>query len=194
MKHLKMIGLAAVAATALSAFFGAGSASATTLEAGGFIQNQSVALTLTLKPQTSMITENTPGNILNTCTGSHIAASTVSPFTAATVTAPVSSLSATGCNNSTTVHKAGTLHIQHIVKTTNGTVSSSGLELTKFSQLFGTYLNCKTGAGTHLGTLTGVASGHATLHVNAWLDCGIIPARWTATYIATSPTGLGVVA
>ena len=55
-------------------------------------------------------------------------------------------------------------------------------------------MNCKTGEGTAIGNLTGVASGHATMEINATLNCGphLSSARWTGTYTVTSPTGLGV--
>jgi hypothetical protein len=70
-------------------------------------------------------------------------------------------------------------------------VTSSGAEVTTGSP-FGT-LNCKTEAGTHLGTLTGVKEGNATMDINAALFCGGISSKWEATYTVTSPSGLGVV-
>jgi hypothetical protein len=89
-----------------------------------------------------------------------------------------------------TVHKSGELHITW-TSGTNGTVTSSGAEVTTGSP-FGT-INCKTGEGTHLGTLTGVAAGKATMDINAVLSCSGISSKWEATYTVTSPEGLGVV-
>jgi hypothetical protein len=89
------------------------------------------------------------------------------------------------------VHKSGSLSIKWI-SGTNGTVTSSEAEFTTGSP-FGT-LNCKTGAGTHLGTLTGVASGHATVDINAALSCSGVSSKWEAEWVITTPTGLGVVA
>lgn len=62
--------------------------------------------------------------------------------------------------------------------------------------MIGSYVNCKTGTGTHMGTLTGVKEGHATLHIDAIKNCGFFmpSATWGATFTVTSPTGLGVVA
>jgi hypothetical protein len=190
MKRLKMLGLTALAAMAL-AVFAASSASATTLEVGGTKQNGSVVFTASLH-EGHLIWARTDGSFANSCLEIHMAGDTQT-FTGSTVTAPLDSLSFTNCIRSATVHKAGTLHIAHIGGT-NGTVSSSGDEITMPSP-FGT-LNCKTGAGSHLGTLTGTASGHATIHFNAVVNCGfLVPsATWKGTLKVTSPTGLGVVA
>ena len=188
MKHLKMLGLAAVAAMALTAFT-AGSASATTLEIGGVTQNTSVTIAASLKSGTSALLKDTFGFSINTCTSSTVTGATASPFSGATDTGPVTTLDFASCTRELViVDKPGTLHIA-FTKETNGTLTSSGAEVTTPSPLG--ILNCKTGEGTHLGTLTGVASGHATLDINAVLLCGI-SVRWEATYTVTNPTGLGV--
>jgi hypothetical protein len=193
MKHLKMLTLAAVAAAAMLTLVGAGSAAATTLEIGGVKQGGSVAIEISLKAGTSMILRDTNNASVHTCTGSTMKGATTSPFTGATVTAPLTSMTFTGCSHSVVVVKPGTLHFAW-TSGTNASVSSSGMEITTISTIFGASCIFKTGAGTSLGTLTGVASGHATLHVNAVLSKGICgDAVWTGTYIVTSPTGLGVV-
>jgi hypothetical protein len=190
MKYLKMLGLAAVAAMALMAFT-AGSASATTLEVGGTAQSTSVSLTATLKSGSSAILKDTFGFSSNTCTSSEVKGASASPFSNETVTGAVSTLSFSSCAREPVVtHNAGTLHVKW-TSGTDGTVTSSGAEVTTGSP-FGT-LNCKTGAGTHLGTLTGVASGNATMDINAALSCSGISSKWEATYVVTSPSGLGVV-
>jgi hypothetical protein len=195
MKHLKTLGLVAVATLAITGVSATGSASATTFEVGGVQQNQSVSMTLSLQPGTSATWKTTTGDFAVTCTQSHVAGSTVSLFTGATVTAPLSTLSFTNCTDFVTVHKAGTLHMSHIGGTTNATVSWSGAQVTVWSTPFSTYAGCTLG-NTHIGTLTGSASGHATLDVNAIINCGFfVPSmRLEATYRVTSPTGLGVVA
>jgi hypothetical protein len=188
MKYLKMLGLAALSAMALMAVT-AGAASATTLEVGGVTQNSSVAIEATIKAGTSAVLRDTAGFSQNTCTTSVVSGNTSSPYTGATVTGAINALSFSNCaREPVTVHKAGTLHIAHIAETTNGTVTSSGAEVTTPSP-FGT-LNCVTGSGTHLGTLTGSASGHASLTINAVLSCSGVSSRWTGTYTVTSPTGL----
>ncbi|HEY5943194.1 MAG TPA: hypothetical protein VIT89_10075 [Solirubrobacterales bacterium] len=193
---LKAFGLAAAAAVVFTAF-AASSASATTLEVGGVPQNSAVAIEMSLKPGTSTIWSRTDGSLAGTCTASTLKGATVTPFTGATVTGPISSLTFTPCERPVTVHKAGTLHVAHIAGTTDGTFTSSGAEVTVGS-IFGT-LNCKTGTGVDLGRLTGTdgtPSTHAEMDINAVLDCGfLVPsASWKGTYTVTSPTGLGVVA
>ncbi len=190
MKYLKMLGLAAVAAMAMTAFT-AGSASATTLEIGGVTQNGSVAISASLEGGTSAVLSRTDGSLANTCTKSTVKGSTET-VTGATVTGAIAKndLTFTSCTRPVEVHKGGTLHVAH-TSGTNGTVTSSGAEVT-VSSIFGT-LNCKTGEGAHLGTLTGVKEGHATMDISAVLNCGIVPsATWNGTYTVTSPTGLGV--
>jgi hypothetical protein len=207
MKYLKMLGLAAVAAMALMAVV-AGSASATTLEVGGTAKNESVTITASLKAGTSAILTDTFGFSSNTCTESHVHGSTTSAdiggktfdntYTGDSLTGPLTEesngLSFGKCTREpVTAHKSGELHITWISGTTNGTVTSSGAEVTTGSP-FGT-LNCKTGEGTHLGILTGVAktTEHATMDINAVLSCSGVSSKWEATYIVTTPTGLGVV-
>ena len=203
MKYLKMLGLAAVAAMALTAFT-AGSASATTLEVGGVSKNATVTIEASLKSGNSAVLKDTEGFSSNTCTSSIVHGSTTSSttkgvtthnsFTGEELTGPLTAeeggLKFSGCAREVKVHKSGTLHIKW-TSGTNGTVSSSGAEVTTGS-LFGT-LNCKTGTGTHLGTLTGVSAGNATMDINATLSCSGISAKWEATYVVTSPAGLGVV-
>lgn len=192
-RRLVLVGLAAMAVTAFPV---AGSASATTLELTGVAQNQSLPLTLTLVPGTTTIFKTTAesGFPSNTCTASHIAGSTIWPFTGSTITAPVSTMTFGQCDRSVTVEKGGTLHIQHIPGTTNGTVTSSGAEIRIQFGGFG-YHTAKTGVGTHIGTLIGVKDGHSRLQVNAVLNTGfLIPsATWEGEYIVTGPTYLGVV-
>ena len=193
MKHLKKTVALALLAAAMTAAFSAAGASATTLEIGGVKQNLAVTISASLKSGTSLILKDTFGISTKTCTTSSLHGSSASPFSASTVTVPLSSLAFSGCSTEpVVVHQAGTLHIQW-TSGTNGTVSSSGMDVTTGSP-FGT-LTCSTGAGTHLGSLTGVASSsaHATIDINASISCSGISMKWEATYTVTSPTGLGVV-
>ena len=87
--------------------------------------------------------------------------------------------------------EAGSLTVEW-TSGTNGTVRSAGARV-RVPSPFGV-LTCVTsaGAGTDIGTLTGVKEGHAALDVSAVLNCGIIPsAVWTGEYTITTPTGLG---
>jgi hypothetical protein len=191
MKYLKMLGLAAVAAMALMAF--AGPASATTLEVGGVKQSKAVTIEATIKAGTSAILKDTNNATVDTCTASTVKGTT-NVVTGATVTGPISTLSFSGCSHTTDVIKPGTLHVAHSGGT-NGTVSSSGAEVTVQSTIFGASCIAKTGAGTNIGTLTGVLAGQATMHINGVIPMGLCgDAVWTGTYVVTSPAGLGVVA
>lgn len=194
MKYLKMLGFATLALMALIAFVGAGTVSATTLEVGGTTRNESVTVTMSLKAGSGMRVESTIGIVSNACTSSHAAGATEKPYTGTNVTGGLVQLTFTSCYDTFTVDNVGQLYIQW-TSGTNALVYSENAEITTYSGIHGTHINCKTGAGTLLGTLTGFASGHAELHVNAVVGCGnehMASARWTATYIVTSPTALGV--
>jgi hypothetical protein len=202
MKLSKILGVVAVAALALMAF--ASTASATTLAIGGVKKNEAITIHATLKSGTSALLEDTAGFFANTCTESTVHGVT-SVFTG-TVSGPitdevkegktvVTGLTFGSCKeNPVVVDKPGSLTVENIAGTTNGTVRSIGAEVTSPSP-FG-QLNCKTAAspGTDIGILTGVAktTEHATMDINASLNCGAITAKWTATYTVTTPTGLGV--
>ena len=192
MKYLKMLGLAAVAAMAMTAFT-AGSASATTLEVGGTAKNESVTLSASIASGTSAVLSRTDDSLANTCTTSNVHGSTTT-FTGSAVKGPISTLSFENCDHNVTVHKPGSLSVTH-AGGTDGTVVSEGAEVT-VTTAFGFVVNCKTGSGVDIGTLKGVASGHATMNINAVLNCGFLlpSAKWAGTYTVTSPTGIGVVA
>ncbi len=189
MKLSKILGVAAVAAMALMAF--ASTASATTLEVGGVAKNASVSLEATIASGGSALLTDTFGATANTCTTSVVKGSTSSPFTGTTVGGPISTLSFSNCSEGNpTVDAAGSLTVERIGTTTNGTVKSTGAKVTVPS-FFGT-LTCTT-SSTDIGTLTGVASGSAKFDINAVLSCTVIgTAKWSGTYTVTSPAGLGV--
>jgi hypothetical protein len=193
MKYLKTIGLAMAAAMALMAMGGVGSASATTLEVGGVTKNASVSLKMSLKSGTSLIMRDTSGFNLRTCTMSELGLSTASPYTGTVVGGRVSQAGFWICDAPLTVAKMGQLTLEHLPGTTNA-LAYLETQLILDSTAYGT-VTCETTPGTPLGTLTGVAAGHATLDVNTVLDCGEeawTTAKWTATYTVTSPTGLGI--
>lgn len=202
MRQLMRLGPALLAALALMALAGAGGASATTLEVEGTPKNEAVAITATLAEGSSMELKTTSGGFANTCTASHVRGATASPFSDTGVGGPLNELSFGTCTNEKiVVHKPGNLRFAWVSGTTNGTVTSSGAEVTVPSPIGN--LNCKTGAGIDIGTLTGVTKAqeeaefpirHATLHLNVVINCGfLVPsAKWAGSYTLTSPTGLGV--
>lgn len=191
MKYLKMIGLAALAAMALMAFT-AGSASATTLEVATNTTNASVTLSASLASGTSAVLETTTGSFQDTCTKSTVGGKTESPYTGTTVGGKVTSLTFDDCTHGTRVTSKGSLSVEY-TSGTNGLVRSSGAAVEVDSTTFGATLECTTN-NTPLGTLTGSGHGHATMDINAVVDCGFFApsARWKGTYTVTSPTGLGV--
>jgi hypothetical protein len=199
MTYFKTLVLIALSVVALSALLISGSASATTLEVGGVPQSKAVEMTATLEAQSSLLMKDSAGTTTDTCTEAAIVGLSISPFSGAKVGTPVSILTLAKCSHTVKTLSKGSLSIEWLSGTTNGTVSSAGAEITIFSTAFGVSAVCKTGAGTDLGTLTGAttasnASAHATLDLNAKISCGILgTATWTASFSYTSPTDLGVV-
>lgn len=192
MKLSKTLGAAVATAMALMAFVS--TASATTLEVKGVKQTGAVTLKATLKAGTSTLTSDTGGNFINTCTASTLEGQT-STFTGTTLSVPLSLVTFQSCwEGNPTIDERGSLTIENIAGTTNGTVRSIGLYMT-WPSIFGV-ISCKTGAspGTDIGTLTGVKTGNATIDFNAVINCAgpVASTKWEATYTVTSPEGLGV--
>jgi hypothetical protein len=195
MKHLKMLGLAAVAAMALMAVV-AGSASATTLELEGNVV-QSGAVTLESGATAGAVLAKTDGSEANTCSVSSVKGTT-SVFSGARVTGSLSVLSFETCKRETVkVDAKGGLYVEHEPSTTSGEVYSENAEVT-VPTAFGFSVTCSTGNGTRIGTLDAASSAvsHATITISAVLNCGaFLPsATWKGTYKVSSATGLGVVA
>jgi hypothetical protein len=192
MRRLEAPVLTALAIVLIS-LAGASAASATILEVKGAAKNERVSFSASLKGSATL--SSTSGVFANTCTASQLGGYTVTPYFGPAVSGQVSTLSYGSCTHENVfVFKMGTLSIRSNGGT-NGTVSSTGAELTVPVTIFGFVASatCTTNE-TDLGTLTGAASGSATLHVNAILTCGeILPtAKLEATYTVTSPEGLGV--
>ena len=189
---LKRFCLSAMTAVALTAVAVPSAASATTLEVGGVAQNKSVELIATLKSGTSLHIEDEFGMTTDVCGTSEIKGKTEGTFTNTSIGGNVSALSFGNCTHSTSVDARGSFSISW-TSGTNGNLISAGAEVTVTSTWWGVIALCKTGTGTKLGTITGTSSGHATIDLNAIVNCGIIGnATWTGTYTVTSPTGLGV--
>jgi hypothetical protein len=198
MKFTKILGVVAVAAMALMAF--ASSASATTLATKGVGENAAVTIEATLAPGASALLTDTFNFTANTCTSSTVKGNTVTPFTVAdpgTIGGPITTLGWTNCTEGNPVVEEkegkklnGTLTVQHIAGTTNGTVRSTGAAV-NVPSAFG-LLTCSTN-NTDIGTLNGKKEGTATFTINAVLSCTVIgTAKWSGTYTITSPTNLSV--
>jgi hypothetical protein len=168
----------------------AGTASATTLSVGGVKQNKAVSFTSSLASGTSMILKDEFGTTTDTCSQSSLAGSTEGTFTAATVGGKASTFSFGNCTHKTTVLKIGKVTFRWLFGIFL-TISFDEFEWKTVSTFFGAEATCKTGTGTDIGTVTGVESGNATIHVNATVNCGILGnASWTGTYSVSSPSGL----
>jgi hypothetical protein len=181
MKHLKMLGLAAVAAMAVMAFIGAASASATVLcentpAAGTDCSNTvkiNTSIDFSVERGTSVILTGPFGEIIDTCTGSTAKGPVTDPGgTTTTVkdsfeTVAGGELTFSGCTKTTTVITGGTIEVHHITGTDNGTATSSGATVIIHNTLFG---ECayKT-SSTDIGTITGQSATGAqpTLDVKA---------------------------
>jgi hypothetical protein len=188
---LKSLSLAALAASALIVF--ASDASATTLETNGVKQTGEV--TIEDSNSGSLLLSATGGGFANTCTEGTTKGKS-STATGTVVVIKITIIIYLRCTSEpVTVDEVGSLGIEAISGTTNGTVRSSGTKVT-WPSPFGT-VTCTTN-NTDIGTLTGVASGTATLDINAVLNCGFFlpSAKWEGKFnLTTSGQGhaIGVV-
>ncbi len=182
----KVLGLVVLSAMALMALT-ASSATATTIAVNGVTKNSEVTLEAIIASGGSALLTDTFGATANTCTSSSVKAHTVSPFTGTTVGGPITTLSFSSCSEGNpTVDATGSLTVERIGTTINGTVRSSGAKVTVPS-FFGT-LTCTT-SNTDIGTVTGAMSGSAHLDLNAVLSCTVIgTAKWSGTYTFTGDT------
>jgi hypothetical protein len=197
MKYLKTFGLAAVAATALMVFFGAGSASANTIickttmtpcPAGWDLE---VGETFDASLEGTAIFETTGGAVLETCNAATIHG-TVATTTTPTITVPASGTT-WGPTCTRTIHTIEGGSIQfHANGDANhtGTLTVRGFRWTTTTVAFGT---CTFGfpAGEYVPLATATSGEEPTIHINALVPriAGACPAqvRWTATYKITTP-------
>jgi hypothetical protein len=122
MKRIKILGVAVVAGLALMAFVG--TASATTLTTNGVLQAGAVTIEASLTSGTSALLADTSKSIIATCSTSTVEGKT-STFTGARVGGPISSLTFKSCiHESVVVNAPGSLSVERIGTTTNGTVRS----------------------------------------------------------------------
>jgi hypothetical protein len=191
MKYTKMLGLLAVAAAALMAF--AGVASATTLTAPS-----GTVYTSTIKAESEGATSLHGPFTTVTCNNSSVEGKVEKHGAGVTAGGNVSVLTFTNCNFPVTVLKKGSLEIHNIAGTNDGTLTSSGAEVTIQTSIASCIF---TTANTDLGRLTAAPSntGHATLDINSAgiprtghsFFCGS-SGTWTGAYKVTTPTGLKV--
>lgn len=200
MRYLKMLGLAAVAAAALTVILGANSASAavlcsTTADPCPAGQTWPAGLTLdwSIPSGGSVLQTDTEGGTLDTCTTSTMNWVITNPGgSTSTVTGTDEETTFSGCTFPTKTLKLGKWEIHKIAGTSNGTVTSDEVTETTINTVF--FGSCIYGVtpGTDLGTIT--EGKPAILHINAVTEkftgsnfaCPETD-RWTATYTLTSP-------
>ncbi|MGN6275323.1 MAG: hypothetical protein ACTHNP_05235 [Solirubrobacterales bacterium] len=204
MKYLKTLGLAALAAMALTASIGASSASATVLcktalkegcAASGWDYPAGTEIDISLVNTTS--TSATSGELLDTCTEGTSKGSTANTGSSSeTIAWSLSVFTSSTCTHTTDTIANGSLEVHWISGGTEGTVTVKGTQATKVI-LGGT--SCTYGAGAEgvdLGKLTG--GSPATLHVETALPklagSFICPGDvvWKGSYVVTSPQPLYV--
>jgi hypothetical protein len=198
MNYLKTLGLAAVAATALMVFFGAGSASANTVickttatpcPAGWDLQ---VGETFDASLEGTAIFETTGGAVLDTCNAGTMHG-TVATTTTPTITVPASGTTwGPTCTKTTHTIQGGSIQFHANGDAAHtGTVTIRGFEVTTSTVAFG---SCTFGfsAGEYVTYGTATSGEEPTIHINTLVPkiAGGCPnqVRWTASYKITTPT------
>ena len=205
MRFLKIGLTAMLAAMALMAYVGVGTASAAELYkdinwALDETQGSGVTFTATLESNTTALFETTDNKAIETCTGSELEFKIANAGeNTSTILNPNGSFQKhtyTGCNN-VKVLGFGNWEITNIKGTNGGSVYTSGTEFTVNIPFVGSCV--VTTNQTYIGTLTGAKSetDTATLDMNGALTvkgaAGCPPtARWTSSYTVTNLNGLYV--
>ena len=167
MKCVKMLGLVAVAAAALTAFAGSASATILTSPAGTTYTG-----TLKLASEGEITLDHENGFPSYSCSWS-LEGKMESHGAAATATSKPSTILLTGCTtaNSISVLNRGTLefHTDSEAANGNGTITWVGFQLTITYSALGVSCLYNTGAGITLGTLTGskTTGSSATVDLNS---------------------------
>ncbi|MGN6274963.1 MAG: hypothetical protein ACTHNP_03415 [Solirubrobacterales bacterium] len=197
MKYLKILGLAAVAAAALMAFVGAGTASATTLCKTTSTPCASLATTLESSLETGKTAKLEAGGIvLDECSESGVSGTIEEQGSTVTAKGKVKKENltwGTTCTHTTDTLAGGELEVHAITSSDNGTVTATGFEVT-VNTIFG---SCIYGFRTEhkdLGTLEGGTTPKLVINTNVPLISGPCPttSTWNATYLVTNPKPLYV--
>jgi hypothetical protein len=203
--YLRTLGLAAVAATALMVFVGAGTALAETTVCktiqnpcpAGWALQGGETIDATLSGSTIM--ETTGGAVLQTCTGGTIKGTVAGAGVATTPTGSVepSGLTWGVCTRTTDTIQGGSIQLHANGDATHtGTIKARHISVTVSTVSFG---SCTFGLGSlneysDIGTVTSSTPG--VIHINALLpkEAGGCPnqIRWTATYNVTTPGSMTI--
>ncbi len=202
MKHLKILGLAVVAAAALMAFVGASTASATVL-----CSTNTNPCTGTKYPAGTTVSASLATGtkaVLSTefqkieCSKSAVGGKTSNAGSGTeTVSGAVETLTFEECNCEVSVLKKGTLEVHSVATNGNGTITSNGAEVTvECSTIFGKVHCIYVTENTNLGTVTGGSPAKVTasasiprLTTNALCAA---EANWKAEYSVSAPNPLWV--
>ena len=144
MNHVKLPALIAVAAMALMALLGAGTASATVLcktATSGSPCGEAWKFSGTIKgsmaPETSGLSKETGGEVFNTCKSGTVEGSASAGGATSTVTGNTTSLTVGSCTFPTKNISSCEGEIHYISGTNNGTVTAKGCEVTTNTVFFG---------------------------------------------------------
>lgn len=193
MKYVKMLGLLALAAAALMAFVATASATTATSPKGTTYTSTVIGGT-----EGHAILHDTNGLGITIECNSTVETKVEKHGTGVTVSGNIIGLGWSNCTNnwSVTTLKPGSLEIHNIPGTENGTVTSSGAEVT--TEQSSTKLHCiYSTSATDIGTLTSttVTGGNATLDISATIPrtggrsgilCGA-SGTWTGSYKIATP-------
>jgi hypothetical protein len=200
MKYVKMLALAAVAAGALMAFIGAGTASATefcstTVTPCPAAQKVTVPLVFSLSEGTSSLLKETgaEGGTLDTCKGSEAGGNiTNSGSSTTTITGTITKWTWSSCTFPTTTTVTGGFECHKITGTSNCTLTADGATKTTINTVFFGTCVYTVESGKSIGDIT--EGNPAVLHINAIkrkqegsnFACPETSV-WSATYTLTSP-------
>jgi hypothetical protein len=197
MKYLKMLALAAVAAGALMAFIGAGTASAsklcstTTDPCTSPWANQTLDFSIAPGGTSVLKEPGAGGEVLDTCSQSTIEGALTNGDATKTANVFVTKANLTwaGCTKTTQTTAGGTLEIHKIAGTSNGTVTGSGFRKTYL--VFG-FIDCEyeVGEGLDIGTITEGKPANLQVKSATVKSKGFgcpEEAVWSAEYTLTAP-------
>jgi hypothetical protein len=202
MKYLKMLGLAAVAAAALAAFLGAGTASATVICKNNLNTEKCSEPYLkgtegTASAEDSIKLLGPFSIIIATCTESTVTGTQANNGgPTESVRSTLTSLTFSKCTHPITVVSPGTGSLQWISGTDNGTLTTSGTTVLvhEIPNIIGNPPTCAyVTSSTKMGTTTGGNPGTLDLAATITSETAGCPSgTLSGHYVATSPTAAWV--
>jgi len=202
MKHLKMLGLAVVAAAALMAFLGAGTASATVICKNNLNTEKCSEPYLKgtvgkASAEDSIKIAGPFGIVIDTCAESTVTGTQNNDGgSGVAVTSTLTSLTFSKCTRPTTVISPGTGSLQWIAGTDNGTLTTTGTTVTihELPNIVGNPSTCSyVTNSTTIGTATGGNPGTLDLSATITSETERCPSgTLSGHYVATSPSAAWV--